>query len=67
LNFDLELDKGKYIIDAEISFTISTTKIYPEEPHEIEEGECKVPNVIYYAKTRMFSKYQWNNKILREQ
>ena len=32
--------KGKKIIDAKPSATISTTQIQPEEPKDPEEGEC---------------------------
>jgi hypothetical protein len=32
-------DKGKQIIDAEPSATITTTKVQPSEPEEPEEGE----------------------------
>jgi hypothetical protein len=35
-NSDLELDKGKYIIDIEPSVTIVTKKVQPED---LEEGE----------------------------
>jgi hypothetical protein len=31
--------KGKWIIDAEPSATITTTKIQPDESEELEEGE----------------------------
>ena len=37
--FDLEMDKGKKIIDIEPSATIATTHIQPEDPEEMEEGE----------------------------
>jgi hypothetical protein len=37
---DSEPEKGKWIIDAEPSVTIATTKVQPEEPEEPEEGEC---------------------------
>jgi hypothetical protein len=33
-DFDLELDKGKKIIDAKPSVTITTTKVQLEEPDE---------------------------------
>jgi hypothetical protein len=36
---DSEPKKGKKIIDAEPNVTIATTKVHPEEPEEIEEGE----------------------------
>jgi hypothetical protein len=39
-NSDSEPDKGKQIIDAEPSATVTTTKIQPNEPEESEEGEC---------------------------
>jgi hypothetical protein len=35
----LELERGRQIIDAEPSATISTTKLQPDEPDEPEEGE----------------------------
>jgi hypothetical protein len=31
-NSDLELEKRKWIIDAESSVTITTTKVHPKEP-----------------------------------
>jgi hypothetical protein len=34
-----ELERGRWIIDAEPSATISTTKLQPGEPDEPEEGE----------------------------
>jgi len=37
--FDSETDKGKQIIDAEPSITITTTKIQPDDQEEPEEGE----------------------------
>jgi hypothetical protein len=37
---DSEPEKGRWIIDAEPSVTIATTKVQPEEPEEPEEGEC---------------------------
>jgi hypothetical protein len=36
---DSNLDKGKKIIDAEHSATVTTTDIYPNEPKDLEEGE----------------------------
>jgi hypothetical protein len=33
-------DKGKWIIDAESSVIVTTTKVHPSEPEEPEEGEC---------------------------
>jgi hypothetical protein len=39
-NSKSEPEKGRHIIDAEPSATISTTKIHPDEPNEPEEGEC---------------------------
>ena len=38
-NFETEPERGRRIIDAEPSATISTTKIHPGEPDEPEEGE----------------------------
>jgi hypothetical protein len=38
-NSELELEKGRQIIDAEPSATVATTKIHPSEPDELEEGE----------------------------
>jgi hypothetical protein len=32
-------EKGRHIIDVEPSATVSTTKIHPGEPKELEEGE----------------------------
>jgi hypothetical protein len=32
-------DKGKWIIDAEPSAIVTTTKVHPSEPEELEEGE----------------------------
>jgi hypothetical protein len=37
--FDLEPEKGKWIIDAEPIFTIATTKFQPEESKEHEEEQ----------------------------
>jgi hypothetical protein len=34
-----DLDKGKWIIDAEPSAIVTTTKVQPSEPEEPEEGE----------------------------
>jgi hypothetical protein len=31
---------GKRIIDVETSATVTTTKVWPSEPKEPEEGEC---------------------------
>jgi hypothetical protein len=39
-DFDSEHNKGKQIIDAEPTATIVATTIQPEEPEELEEGEC---------------------------
>jgi hypothetical protein len=36
---DSDPDKVKWIIDAEPSATVTTTKIHPNEPEESEEGE----------------------------
>jgi hypothetical protein len=46
--FELEVDSdsksnpegGKWIIDVEPSATVATTKVWPSEPEEPEEGEC---------------------------
>ena len=35
-----EPEKGRWIIDAEPSSTVATTKLHPGEPDEPEEGEC---------------------------
>jgi hypothetical protein len=37
---DSELEKGKWIIDAEPNITIATTKFHLEELEKNEEGEC---------------------------
>jgi hypothetical protein len=37
--FELELERGRQIIDVEPSATISTTNLYPSEPDETEEVE----------------------------
>ena len=43
-NYELEPDKGnekgKKIIDADPSATISTTKLQKEDPRDPEDGEC---------------------------
>jgi hypothetical protein len=39
-NLDSEPEKGRQIIDMKSSATISTTKIQPGEPSELEEGKC---------------------------
>jgi hypothetical protein len=39
-NSELELERGRRIIDAEPSANIATTKLQPGEPDEPEEGEC---------------------------
>jgi hypothetical protein len=36
---ELELKRGSWIIDAEPSATVATTKLQPGEPDELEEGE----------------------------
>jgi hypothetical protein len=38
-DFESEPERGRQIIDAEPSATISTTKLQPGEPDEPEEGE----------------------------
>ena len=35
----IETERGRRIIDMEPSATISTTKLHPGEPDEMEEGE----------------------------
>ena len=35
-----KMDKGKQIIDTKPSATVATTKIQPEDPEELKEGEC---------------------------
>jgi hypothetical protein len=35
-----EPERGRWIIDAEPSATVATTKLHPSEPDEPEEGEC---------------------------
>jgi hypothetical protein len=37
---DFEPEKGRWIIDVKPSVNITTTKVHPEEPEELEEGEC---------------------------
>jgi hypothetical protein len=37
---ELELERGRQIIDVEPSATVSTTKLHLGEPDELEEGEC---------------------------
>jgi hypothetical protein len=39
-NSDLEQEMERWIIDAEPSSTVATTKLHPGEPDEPEEGEC---------------------------
>jgi len=36
---NLESDKAKKIIDVEPSVTVATTKIQPNKPEEMKEGE----------------------------
>jgi hypothetical protein len=36
---ELELERGRWIIDVEPSATIATTKLQPGKPDEPEEGE----------------------------
>jgi hypothetical protein len=38
-NSESELERGRWIIDAEPSATVATTKLQPGEPDEPEEGE----------------------------
>ena len=35
----IAVDKGKWIIDVEVSATIATTNIHPDDPEESEEDE----------------------------
>jgi hypothetical protein len=35
-----ETERGIWIIDAKPSAIVSTTKLHPGEPNELEEGEC---------------------------
>ena len=37
---ELETERGRQIIDTEPSVIVSTTKLQPSEPNELEEGEC---------------------------
>jgi hypothetical protein len=39
LDYDLELERGRQIIDVEPSATVATTKLQASEPDEPEEGE----------------------------
>jgi hypothetical protein len=34
-----ELERGRWIIDVEPSATVATTKLQPDEPDELEEGD----------------------------
>jgi hypothetical protein len=36
---DSELERGRWIIDAEPSSIVATTKLHPSEPDELEEGK----------------------------
>ena len=38
-NFDLDLEKGKNIIDTKHSAIVATNKVKPNKPKESEEGE----------------------------
>ena len=49
---NLEMDKGKQIINVEPSATIATTQIKPEDLEESEEGE------------RLFHSHMWVNGVL---
>jgi hypothetical protein len=42
-----EPERGRRIIDVGPSATIATTKLHPDEPNELEEGEC------------LFHSYMW--------
>jgi hypothetical protein len=39
-DFELEIERGRWIIDMEPSAIVATTKLQPGEPDEPEEGEC---------------------------
>ena len=39
-NSELELERGRWIINIEPSATVATTKLQPGEPNKPEEGEC---------------------------
>jgi hypothetical protein len=39
-NSDSETERGRHIIDAKPSATVSTTNLHPGELDEPEEGEC---------------------------
>jgi hypothetical protein len=39
-DFESNQEGGKSIINVELSSTVTTTKVYPSEPEEQEEGEC---------------------------
>jgi hypothetical protein len=36
----IEPERGRWIIDAEPSAIVATTKLHPDEPDKPEEGEC---------------------------
>jgi hypothetical protein len=38
-DFEIEPERGRWIIDVEPSYTVSTTKLHPGEPDKPEEGE----------------------------
>jgi hypothetical protein len=40
LDFDLEKDRGKHIIDTDLNATITTTKFQPKELEEPKKVEC---------------------------
>jgi hypothetical protein len=52
-DFEPELERGRHIIDAEPSATISTTKLHPSEPDELEEGECLFHSQTWVKGTSM--------------
>jgi hypothetical protein len=39
-NSESELERGRWIIEVELSATAATTKIHLDEPGEPKEGEC---------------------------
>jgi hypothetical protein len=50
-NSEIEPERGRWIIDAEPSATVSTTKLQPGEPDEPEEGECLFHSQIWVKGT----------------
>jgi hypothetical protein len=50
---ELEPERGRQIIDAEPSATVSTTKLQPVEPDEPEEGELLFHSQMWVKGTLM--------------